>query len=240
MKTNNSLQDLSGELKCIWMTSKLVSYKLCDREFDCENCEFDKVFRNLSTKNDETILDDNHKPDLLDNIINRIEREHFDSNLIYLKNQLVIKKLFGNAYYLGVNPIVLLLLENVKSTIELPGSDVKKDKVILSLIGDWGEKEFISPFNFMIIGKISIVPCKFNQNKWYSIILFNEEERSDTQLTKEEWTLEKQKAVSLLKNYNHSPGIGQSLLDGGKKIQHLYQYLGTKEYLKILNGIFSK
>jgi hypothetical protein len=239
MKTNNnSPQESSDDLKCIWMTSKLVSYKLCDREFDCENCEFDKVFRNLSTRGNETMLEDNLKNDLLDNMIKRIEDEHFDNNSIYLKNQLVVKKLFGNAYYLGINPIILLLLESVDCIKELPANDVKKGKAIFSLEGEWGQKEFISPFNFMIIGKISIVPNRINQNKWYSIILLNDEEKNGIQLTKEEWMREKQHAVSLLKTCNNKPGIGQSLMDGGERIQHLYQYIGTKGYLEILNGIF--
>lgn len=30
-------------IKCIWMASDVVSYKLCDKEFDCENCQFNKV-----------------------------------------------------------------------------------------------------------------------------------------------------------------------------------------------------
>ncbi|KPJ86750.1 MAG: hypothetical protein AMS18_15280 [Gemmatimonas sp. SG8_17] len=28
-------------LPCVWMTAGLVAYKLCDREYDCENCPFD-------------------------------------------------------------------------------------------------------------------------------------------------------------------------------------------------------
>ena len=35
------------KLKCIWMASQVLDYKLCDNKFDCENCQFDKVMRNL-------------------------------------------------------------------------------------------------------------------------------------------------------------------------------------------------
>lgn len=34
-----------GELKCIWMEAGLVAYKLCDREYRCEECPFDEVIR---------------------------------------------------------------------------------------------------------------------------------------------------------------------------------------------------
>ena len=32
-------------LPCIWMTAGLVSYKLCDMEFECERCPFDASIR---------------------------------------------------------------------------------------------------------------------------------------------------------------------------------------------------
>ena len=34
-----------GEIPCVWMIAGVVSYKLCDRNRDCENCPFDRVMR---------------------------------------------------------------------------------------------------------------------------------------------------------------------------------------------------
>ena len=31
--------------KCLWVSSGVVSYKLCDLEYNCENCPFDRVIR---------------------------------------------------------------------------------------------------------------------------------------------------------------------------------------------------
>ncbi len=40
------------ELKCIWMATGLISYKLCDRHYQCEDCPFDQAMRNEAvTKN---------------------------------------------------------------------------------------------------------------------------------------------------------------------------------------------
>ncbi len=242
MKTNNNnLPGASNEMKCIWMTSQQVAYKLCDKEYDCENCEFDKIFKNHSSKMNEQGAEHNTANiDLLDSLIKRMEDECFDDKLIYLKNQLVAKKLFGNAYYLGINPIILCLLEDVNSIQEFPKNDIKKDQVIFTLEGSWGKKDFISPINFLIIGKISLAPKKFNQNKWHSVILFNDNEINDIQLTKNDWVIEKNNIVLYLKNLLKSkPGIGSSLMDGGEPVRYLYQYLGKKEFLNLLNGIFN-
>jgi glycine cleavage system H lipoate-binding protein len=35
-------------LKCIWMTAGVVDYKLCEQEYDCEHCAFDRAFRGVA------------------------------------------------------------------------------------------------------------------------------------------------------------------------------------------------
>ena len=37
-----------GELKCVWMMAGVVSYKLCNYHYECENCPFDQVLRKSS------------------------------------------------------------------------------------------------------------------------------------------------------------------------------------------------
>lgn len=34
-----------GEKRCVWMTTGLITYKLCVRNYDCETCIFDQVMR---------------------------------------------------------------------------------------------------------------------------------------------------------------------------------------------------
>lgn len=38
------------ERKCVWMTTGLISYKLCDRDFECELCPFDQAIRNEESR----------------------------------------------------------------------------------------------------------------------------------------------------------------------------------------------
>jgi len=241
MKTNN-YQRSSNNLECIWMTSELVKYKLCDKELDCENCEFDKVFRNLSKKiNDKN---DNGDPasagqngDLVGRLIKRIENENFDNRVIYLKNQLVIKNLFGSAFYLGINPIILYMLDEFNSIHEYNNNIIKRDQIIFTIEGQWGIKQFISPINFMIIEKINF--SKFKLNRWHSIILFDELDKENFQISNEEWNDEKNKSLSILRDYkNNKLNAGETLMDGGEKVKYLYQFLGSREYLKLLSGVF--
>ena len=34
------------ERKCVWMTSGFISYKLCDKNYQCEICPFDQAIKN--------------------------------------------------------------------------------------------------------------------------------------------------------------------------------------------------
>ena len=48
MNVNNKRYPLipADERKCVWMTTGLISYKLCDRNFQCDFCPFDQAIKN--------------------------------------------------------------------------------------------------------------------------------------------------------------------------------------------------
>lgn len=35
----------TGENDCVWMRAKVVNFKLCDREYDCAECPFDRAMK---------------------------------------------------------------------------------------------------------------------------------------------------------------------------------------------------
>lgn len=228
-------------MNCIWMASGLVKYKLCDKEFDCENCEFDKVMMNLSAKlsdnQPQRTADETQDADPLEKVIKRIEAENYDEKIIYLKNQLILKNLFGNAFYIGINPIILYLLDDFGSLNDFSSNEIKRDQIIFTLQGIWGIKQFISPVDFMIIEKINF--SQFQLNKWYAIVLLNEIDRKEFLLTREDWSNKKAEAISILKKFQkNNPDIGQVMMDGGKKIKFLHQYIGKQNYLNLLNKVY--
>jgi len=44
-REKESSQPRQGFLECVWMLARVVDFKLCDREYDCENCWLDKGIR---------------------------------------------------------------------------------------------------------------------------------------------------------------------------------------------------
>ncbi len=37
----------ANDMRCIWMTAGVINYKLCDMNFQCEKCEFNKVMQRM-------------------------------------------------------------------------------------------------------------------------------------------------------------------------------------------------
>jgi glycine cleavage system H protein len=54
MNANNKSYPLipEEERKCVWMTSGLISYKLCERRYQCEFCPFDHAIKNEAGRGD--------------------------------------------------------------------------------------------------------------------------------------------------------------------------------------------
>jgi hypothetical protein len=229
---NPSLNDL----KCIWMTSGLVAYKLCNFQFDCENCEFDRVFRkNAEVAVEKININGNEFPNPVNDLIDRVREEYYNEKLIYLKNQLVLKKIFGNVCYLGINPIILHLVDNSKSIEFTAENFMKKDNIFMHIYGEWGKIEFISPIDCTIIEKFIIPSAK--PGKWIAIITTDEADIS--QYNTESWNNEKIKCIEILKRKTGlTPAIGQTAMDGGEKIESVCQFLGKEEYLRLIKGIF--
>ncbi|MDO8550139.1 MAG: hypothetical protein Q7S39_08330, partial [Ignavibacteria bacterium] len=116
-------------------------------------------------------------------------------------------------------------------------NEIKRDQIIFTLEGSWGVKQFVSPINFMVIEKINF--SQFKLNKWYAIILFNETDKDDFWISEKEWNRKKNIALADLKEHlADKPHIGQSMMDGGEKIKYFHQYVGSRNYSKLLNKIF--
>ncbi len=234
----NNYKHRSEDLNCIWMSSNHVAYKLCDKKFDCENCEFDKAIRNLSMQNSNEEIKRNSL-DAAASALSKLEKETYDGKIIYLENQLAVKKLFGSTYYLGINPMLLPLLDDINCIEGFDDNIVSKNQFIFKIKGKWGEKNFYSPLNFVLIEKMDFSKGELPLNKWLAVALINEFEDDIISLSFDDWQIKRNNSLNLLNSIiKGKPEIGVSLMDGGEKINHLYQYTGANKYLHLINNVF--
>lgn len=236
--TNKSLQDL----KCIWMSSNVVDYKLCDKDFDCENCQFDKVIRNLSVDSKQQSSTSENTVSILASLMKRVKNQVYEPQNIYLKNQLMVKHLFADTYYLGINPAILLFLDNINSVRDAGHQGfILKNQALFRVEGEWGYITFTSPINFTLLDKLNLTAEDILSNKWFAIISIDQPEIDPARISKDQWYNNQVSSLNLLSEYNiNTPKIGATLMDGGFSVKNLNRLLGNTEYLKILSKLINE
>lgn len=123
-------------LDCVWAKAGVISYKLCDREFDCDHCPFDSVmkqeFQNLSPDQSPSFSPDrdivqteggsqwslNPTPEnLLQRFLEPFSRIQFPDNRLYHANHSWIREETGREKVLGVDQFWMQLVGPVLSVI---------------------------------------------------------------------------------------------------------------------------
>lgn len=224
------------KLKCIWMTSQVIEYKLCDNQFDCENCLFDKVMRNLVTKKETPF---NGTTDVVDLVADKLRNIQYDTKLIYLKNNLIAKEICPNTYYLGISPILTCFLDSVSSVkMGEYGKNIFTGQQLVQILGTWGAFSISAPISFVIYDKVCDPTDTPLKSQWFAIIGVLHQELLTGALHPKEWDDMHERAMSIIEEIkSRTPRVGDTMMDGGIQIKFLYQLVGNKKYISILNSI---
>lgn len=223
-------------LKCIWMTSGVIDYKLCDNNFDCENCPFDRIIKNLSNNKERKfngIVNDTNT------ILKKLQSIKYDENIIYLKNNLIAKEICVNTFYLGINPILVNLLDNVNlMTIEECRKNISAGEQIMQIEGNWGSIRVSSPINCLIYNKIDNPTDNPLKTEWFAIMGAVHKDVVSSRLHRKEWNKMHSKAIGAIAEIKtEAPRVGETMMDGGSQIKFLHQLIGNKRYIDILNSL---
>ncbi len=235
---NNILLNSYDGLDCIWMASGIIDSCLCNYNFNCDECATDKILRNLFTEEGQIKGNcfDISDTGFIEQIIYKLEHLHYDEKLIYLKNNLILKHVFSNIFYLGFNPIFICLLDNVISVKEyMKRVYFIKEGTIMTVEGEWGSYFVKSPVNFLYLDKLYNTPQDILSNNRIALVLLNQEEVSDGILSCFVWNNIRLKILKTLNDFkecclkiNSLPG------DKKHKINSLYKLIGKSEYIKML------
>jgi len=223
-------------LKCIWMTSGVIDYKLCDNNFDCENCPFDKVIRNLSDNNEKNM---GGIVNAVNAIFNKLQSIKDEPNIIYLNNNLIAKEICANTFYLGINPIWESFLDNVNSMIVCEcRKNISAGQPVIQINGDWGSVSITSPINFIIYNEVGEPADNPLKSQWFAIMGANQSEVFNSRLNQEQWNNIHAKAIRAIEEIKTKvPVVGETMMDGGTQIKFLHQLIGRKRYTDILSSL---
>ncbi len=230
-------------MKCIWMSSNTVEYKLCDKNFDCDNCVFDKIMRNINPGSSGAgfAAQDDFGKNIIQRKIDLLKSINYSPGYYYLENSIVLKKLFDKTYYLGLDKSVYLFLDNLKEyEFQSTGAGIKKGNTILKLWGEWGEADVLSPVSFSIVDKLKHNIDDFRVNSWLSMVDVDPDEIERCRLSEEQYMKKKADLDLKLKEFeNEYSFLGARMNDGGINVKFLYQVTGIKKYKQFLDSIFA-
>lgn len=226
------------------MASKIVDYKLCDRNFDCDNCLFDKSMRNIQHfgRREGELKERSKSQNIIQAIINKIEHAEFKSQMLYFQNHLVVKNLFANTYYLGFSPVAIDLMDSVTGIEYCNTSDkVQKGQPILKVNGTWGNVTLTSPISFSCLGNITNPETQIPHERWVSLIETSKEELNASAIPVSDYHRDIISVTRELTRFEIDyPEVGLTMMDGGTDVQYLYEVIGRKKYLSILKTLFHK
>lgn len=232
------------EMCCVWMTAGILSYQLCDREFECDSCPLDAAIRNhLPKKRDESV---NPKVSFTD-------QQGLRDDRLYSRNHCWARRISDNLVQVGIEPGLSAALLAPKAIVfPSAGQRVDCGQTCLWIVMEGGTLPVESPLNGIVR---NTNPLLANQPHLLSRQPFDkgwllelEAEASSVaepglmswEQANSKYAEDRDKFLAYLENAtsasHHSVGI--TLADGGQRLQNIADMLGSTKYFTLLKRAF--
>jgi len=238
-------------MKCLWMTSGIISYKLCSRNYHCDDCVFDRVMHNENVDfsgHCGTVLPSASRVTVT--ACNSIS--HVDGSLFYHKNHCWVKVTHSDEVIIGINGILARLMYGIKTVI-LPkvGEAVVRDQLFAHILQNNHIVPLIMPVNGEIlavndalVNNPDRLQSDFSDKGWLVKVKPDNLEQDLRTLSfgskALEWYKAKDRAVSeAIRSLYSSNGqtVGTTMQDGGELMHNVSEILSSDQYNSILDEI---
>lgn len=250
-----------GDDKCIWMAAGVVRYKLCDREFECDDCPFDRELRRTTSSNDspshspigEMIASErsNDDPESLA-LFDHLKSIPIRSDYLYSSNHIWARHDDASGMTLGLDAFAVRILPRRHSFI-LPqvSTSVRRGEPIAWIQAATDTLTFYSPIdctitaiNDRVIESPSICRESPYDEGWLlhisagdgkSKLDFMESERYAKQMQSD---LLRFRTACFKALKRDRTGLGPLLNDGGVAVQDMAEALGWTRYITLIAPFF--
>ena len=240
-----------SERKCVWMTSGVISYKLCPCNYLCEECMFDRVMRNESAAMiRRPDVDAALAADLasIDSSALRIDGSRF-----YHRNHCWVKIVNSDEVIVGINGILARLIYGIK-TVVLPkvGETLSREQFFAHIIQEKHIIPLIIPVNGVITAvnhDLAETPELLRKDFWgkgWLVLMKPDNLENDLRTlafgsNAVEWYKNKDRSVSKAIHAVYSVSraeLGPTMQDGGELILNSSEMIPPDQYYKILEELF--
>jgi glycine cleavage system H protein len=235
-----------NEQKCVWMTAGILSYQLCDREFDCDHCPLDSAIRTFPERPSTS-----QRPTAMDT--DRQKSRMLSPGYIYSRKHCWIKSNDGGTVRVGIEPVLSSMLLNLK-TVVLPsiGDHLQAGKVCSWVVLEGGTLAISSPLDGDVCGTNAVLvdqPYDIRNNPfekgWLFDLRTNEDIFNLSSLLRigeaEKRYAEDERRFHSLVNAElkkHRATAGVTLADGGQVVEDVAAMLGPEKYFLLLSEVF--
>lgn len=251
------------DLPCIWMLAGIVNYKICNHDYQCETCEFNRVMQGMLSPEKE-MRETIRETDTADGISHQTSRLtnqylhalfsgckiHLDR--CYHSSHLWYKARAANRIQVGIDKLILKLLHPIDRLI-LPevGATYRRGQLIAWIVRG---KEIL-PFHSPVEGRVSALHPELQMADPSTIAdrddyLFEMEGKNlGTQVQQfcghmEGFSCIRQK-IGILRSYlvrsfdSDRPGeMGVTLADGGETEVNLEKVIGKQMFDRLIRELF--
>lgn len=237
-------------MKCVWMTTGLISYKMCAHDYNCEACIFDRVMRNESAAGDAALADGAY-PSAAGSLRDEQPRK-INGALFYHRNHSWVSVESVDRATIGIDNLLSGLVSGVRALI-LPhtGKKIRKGETIAYIVHPKYILEIASPISGTITRVNSALqsqPDTLVDDCWDDGWLVTMKPDSLEQDLRPlyfgkrafEWygRMEQGLREAIDGFLNHGRGeLGMTMQDGGEKISSLSDILSSDQYYHIIDLI---
>ena len=243
------------EQKCIWMTTGFITYKLCDRNYQCEICPFEQAI-----KNEESGEGDFQEPeeDWTEGSLNRDPSAWINGSIFYHPDHCWVKVENPEKVRIGIDNLLTQLITNVKVVI-LPqvGSFTREGEYCAHII----QADYILPIISPLSGSVQTVNPRLekepelitNDPRGYGWLITIKPNNLESDLKKLlfgrkalSWYRREEKDIiartELMLKHNLE-AVGPTMQDGGVRIgclQDMLNIVNSKQRAKIIDSSITR
>jgi glycine cleavage system H protein len=130
-----------NEKQCLWMSSGVVSYQLCDRMFDCDNCPMDQAMRRRFTAVAPSEEHRGHE-------VRAAEHEMPRDGYYYNRNHWWAQQTGPRLVRLGLEPGLARVLHEIKGIVfPAPKQPLRRGQACIWLVMDGGTMPLEAPLD---------------------------------------------------------------------------------------------
>ncbi len=214
------------------MSSGVVQYKLCDNNFDCDNCAFDKALWQKSRSADSSSQENRG---IFGRLQRSIEEDEKRSECLFIQNHIILRRLYKNAYFIGFSKFFWMCLEPLeKVTLEItkgfiaagsPAMHIKRGGLI------W---DIALPFDCYLLSSMANQFHDSQTANWLGLLEANETDVEGHASSSGNYLHHTKGLLSTLAAETAGHEIGASMYDGGALVESLCELLGERDFASFI------